>query len=328
MPCYYDLSDAPTAFWDVVKSDGGDIRITEDDSVTEVPVEIVFIDTGTDTGEVWFKGDFTGLDDNVFVIHAGNAGASKPAETDTYGSQAVWNSAYTAVYHCQEDPSGSSPQILDSTSNEWDGTSAGTMTSGDSVAGKLSGNALDFDGSDDTIDCGGSGTTNFKLPTYTVEMWVQSPNAPDTAAIEQCFAKDSNYLFSWRHTSGAYQQAHAHNASGWKIAKIASTLSADTWYHVVCTFDGSDIRVYLDGSDDGNSATTANPETATGNFYFGSGASGASNFEGKLDEVRVASGDLGADYIAIQYDNQHNTSSGFYTISADVAAFVPQVIIM
>ncbi|MHA2393353.1 MAG: DUF2341 domain-containing protein [Promethearchaeota archaeon] len=41
----------------------------------------------------------------------------------------VWNENYKGVWHLEEDPSGISPQIKDSTSNGNDGTSGGSMSS-------------------------------------------------------------------------------------------------------------------------------------------------------------------------------------------------------
>ncbi|MFW9820897.1 MAG: DUF2341 domain-containing protein, partial [Candidatus Thorarchaeota archaeon] len=57
----------------------------------------------------------------------------------------VWSNNYQAVWHLSEDPTET---IYDSTSNNNDGISHGSMTSGDQIAGQIDG-SLDFDGSDD-----------------------------------------------------------------------------------------------------------------------------------------------------------------------------------
>jgi len=69
----------------------------------------------------------------------------------SYNPTSVWNSNYKMVQHLQEDPSGSAPQVIDSTTNLNNGTSGGTMTSGDQITGKIDG-SLDFDGSDDYVN--------------------------------------------------------------------------------------------------------------------------------------------------------------------------------
>ena len=65
----------------------------------------------------------------------------------------VWDNNYQGVWHLREDPSGSAPQIADSTSNNNDGTMNGGMTTTDQVAGQIDG-SLDFDGSSDWFNLG------------------------------------------------------------------------------------------------------------------------------------------------------------------------------
>ena len=76
-----------------------------------------------------------------------------------------------------QDPSGTAPQILDSTSNHHHGTSNGSMTSADLVDGDL-GKAIDFDGGDDYINCGS--VTDFdganKLTIETISARTSDPN--------------------------------------------------------------------------------------------------------------------------------------------------------
>jgi hypothetical protein len=61
----------------------------------------------------------------------------------------IWTD-FEAVYHMNQDPSGSAPQLLDSTANSYDCTSYGAMTSADLVDGTI-GKAIKFDGTDDYL---------------------------------------------------------------------------------------------------------------------------------------------------------------------------------
>jgi len=71
-------------------------------------------------------------------------------DTGDTPAQNVWDSNFAAVLHMAQDPSGTAPQMLDSTGS-YDLTSSGTMTSGDLVNG-LIGKGVDLDGSDDHLD--------------------------------------------------------------------------------------------------------------------------------------------------------------------------------
>ena len=52
-PLYVDLSHLPDHFFNNVKTDGADIRVFKSDNVTEIPFEIVSIDTTAKTGELY-----------------------------------------------------------------------------------------------------------------------------------------------------------------------------------------------------------------------------------------------------------------------------------
>ncbi len=69
-PIYVDLSNMPLTFHNHVKSDGGDIRVTTDDGITEVPRELVSYNSGSDKGELWFKGSI--LDTTIVISEIKN----------------------------------------------------------------------------------------------------------------------------------------------------------------------------------------------------------------------------------------------------------------
>ena len=93
-------------------------------------------------------------------------------------NSAVWDSNYMMVQHLSEDPSGTAPQMLDSTANNNDGTSSGSMTTSDQVAGKIDG-SLEFDGNvaqDDLITVPNSSVWDNITTAITISAWV-NPNS-------------------------------------------------------------------------------------------------------------------------------------------------------
>lgn len=138
MPVYVDLSLLPSEFWTNVRSDGGDMRVTSGDGITELPREIVEIDTGAQTGELHFKSDSLSATANTdFYIYYGNANAEDHPVDGTYGRNNVWTD-YSYVHHMNE----SSGNIIDSTGNGFDGVPQGSITYDDT--GKL-GNSIEID---------------------------------------------------------------------------------------------------------------------------------------------------------------------------------------
>ena len=130
-------------------ANGHDIRLTKADGTTLLNYERERHDNSGEKGEYHF--DTVALSssaDQDFYLYYGKADA-----TDGENGEAVWDSNFKMVQHMNQDPSGGAPQMIDSTSNDNDGTSAGSMTSGDLVEGKV-GQCLEFDGSNDYINFG------------------------------------------------------------------------------------------------------------------------------------------------------------------------------
>ena len=91
-PFTLDLSDFPASFFSKVRSDGGDIRITKSDGATELPREIASIDTGLETGRIYFRYKDTipsGENASIFVYY-GNANATNYADEADFGKNNVY----------------------------------------------------------------------------------------------------------------------------------------------------------------------------------------------------------------------------------------------
>jgi hypothetical protein len=70
--------------------------------------------------------------------------------------------------------------------------------------------------------------------------------------------------FSWNHTVTGFIQALYHRedpGGGYVAAKLTSSLSANTWYIIGGRYDGSNVTVWLNGSQEASSAAT---DPATG----------------------------------------------------------------
>jgi hypothetical protein len=73
------------------------------------------------------------------------------------------------------------------------------------------------------------------------------------------------------------------------IALSTSTLSANNWYHVVATYDGSNMRIYINGALDKTQAVTGAIDYTGSDQLFRVGLSHANSlpFSGQIDEIGV-----------------------------------------
>lgn len=76
-----------------------------------------------------------------------------------------------------------------------------------------------------------------------------------------------------------------------------------TWWHLVGTYDGTNMRVYIDGELDGTLAATAAIVTNTADLRLGNLAiSGTDEFHGNLDDMRIYDRALSAAEVRQMYD--------------------------
>ena len=142
---------------EVVSWEDKKIAITESDGLKQQYVEIEDWNPYTERAWLWTKVPFISSSEDTTlylyydstqpdnILYVGDTG-EEPAKN-------VWDNHFMGVWHMAQDPSGGSSSIKDSTSNVNHGTSAGSMTTGDLVDGKI-GKAMDFDGDDDEINLG------------------------------------------------------------------------------------------------------------------------------------------------------------------------------
>ncbi|MDP2896844.1 MAG: LamG domain-containing protein, partial [bacterium] len=91
---------------------------------------------------------------------------------------------------------------------------------------------------------------------------------------------------------------------------LGSPLSIGQWYHVVGTYDGSDLRIYLNGALDINedNPTGSTPhsgpiDTSNWPLYIGRETTWDEWFHGIIDEAAIYSRALSAEEILQHYQN-------------------------
>lgn len=90
---YLDLSLLPSSFFSSVQSDGSDIVVTSSDETTQIPHELVSLNTTGNTGEMHIKiPSVSGTVATDLYLYYGNASASNSSSVNTWSEyQGVWH---------------------------------------------------------------------------------------------------------------------------------------------------------------------------------------------------------------------------------------------
>jgi len=158
--------------------------------------------------------------------------------------------------------------------------------------------AVTFDGTNDALSMGDNygftGTTSF-----SVEFWYKSPSSwPGTTQmlVQKSRNDGSGNRHGWNvsvDTTPHFYFQRWHDTNAQVATTNTTTLATSTWYHVVATYDGTTMKLYVNNgtastASDSTSITAATPTTANfgvdldgGTFYY---------VKGTLDEIAVWSG--------------------------------------
>jgi len=276
---------------------GEDIRFIDTDE-TELSYEIEEWD---ESGEsiVWVKVPVIDGSSNTDYIWMYYGNDSAPAGEDSAG---VWSNGYIGVWHLDETGTGTR---YDST-NASNGTTFGNV--GESkVTGKM-GAADTFDGAGDYIDT----NQDYDLSgngAFSVFTWVKDiPNA-DRYVICQAHILapySSDWILGYE-TNGLWFRSDSISGD--------DQLNDGSWHYFGFIFDGTDAKLYIDGSQYGGSITPIGYGAAVGATVklMTNGNASSVFVSGLMDEVRISNTARSDDWIAAQYASMSDT---FITFSA------------
>ena len=156
------------------------------------------------------------------------------------------------VLHMNEDPSTTSPQFQDATSNDYNGSNNGGLTFSDLLDAVID-KGIEFDGStDDDIDLGiwdviGSG--------LTVEhwVWVNSNASSDCRFLSRTVGVNTadHWIMTGIEDSGILPRFRLKTAGSTTNLQLNSGdgLAANTWYFMAATYDGSSMRIWINNEN-------------------------------------------------------------------------------
>ena len=313
-PVYLDLSQMPDEFFQIVRSDGGDIRIT-DSSDNELPRELVSINRSAKTGEVHFKTDLENGADATFYLYYGKRDAVDYGTTEAYGAERVWRSEYELVSH----DGGLTNSTVKSNS-----LNTGSMTYN---LGQI-GEAREFIRANNTlINPDSPPAPEFYHGAFTtrgISFW--SKLGSEVSSAKYCIYEEggaaNGFQINYETDTNNYKLIYGNNSLPSEYVMNSSQTETDNWSYIAFRYDAgahygymNGIR-HLTGTGGVNQVIAHGDEPGIGNrsvptldsdIMLGSLTVG---FNGYLDEIRIFDGTFYTDeWQWTEYKNQSAPSA-------------------
>jgi len=149
--------------------------------------------------------------------------------------------------------------------------------------------ALSFDGADDYVLTNGLVLSKIAGNKLTLEVWAK-PNF--VSGQQYLFTKNGPYFL--RLNGNKLEALILTEISGWTTHSGTKTLTAGNWHHLVATYDGTNVNLYVNGQFDTSTPKNGNLAgdgcAQIGRYTDGGCNSGVGGyFNGTIDDVRIYS---------------------------------------
>jgi predicted small secreted protein len=181
---------------------------------------------------------------------------------------------------------------LDSSGNGNNGTLHNFMSPHGWVSG-IFGQALSFDGINDYVDCGSNVGSFDLLDPFTIEAWINPAlNNKNNVIYGNAWAEPGYHVRVTLENKVRFILIQ----TGSIYKGIDSSVLTDGWHHIAAVWNGTSVKIYVDGEDDSQIAIENGIVTTimtTANTKIGLDTTPAAHyFNGIIDEVRIWDGAL------------------------------------
>ncbi len=308
--------DDVTFIFDEVGANSLKIAVTETDGTTECKVEIEEWDNGAE--KAWLRVKVpsiaSGADTDLY-LYFDNAHADNNANVgikESAPGEAVWDGNFLMVQHMNE----AAGTVKDSTANDMDGTQGNTPTY--AQIGKIA-DAVEFDGAETTGDhfnLGDPDSLSFSAFTWDAWVYLHDKGVNNTNSMMVAAKSGSAGNREWQFaldrggTGNPWKVRPiiGNNTGNWGITAYYSTgtIALNTWTKVTVTWDGTTIKIYLQGASDSQSGYNGTIKNTGSTAYIARADTTYQFLDGLIDELRFSDIVRNAAWIKATYETSRD----------------------
>ena len=228
----------------------------------------------------------------------------------------VWNNNFMMVQHLNEtNIDGDVDDIKDSSIKNNDATTA-NMDSTDQVTGKING-SFDFDGINDHVY--GNLSSNPITDQFTISDWISVSSLNDQYNhVSLGNGTGGIRVVPYIDSSNTINCYYGNDSDATVLSSDVKIISVDTWYHITCTYNATDLSIYVNGRLRNSSMMSYS--MIENDYVIGADISKGTFFhQGKIDEVRISNTARNESWIQTSYNTVQNQSI-FLTLDSEESA--------
>ena len=176
---------------------------------------------------------------------------------------------------------GSGTTVTDASGNG----NTGTITNATWAAAGKYGKALQFNGTNALVTIPNAASLQLSAG-MTLEAWV-NPSTVNANWRDVIYKGNDNYYLEATSTNASKPDAGMIAGGSYADAFGTAKLTANTWSYLTETYDGSTLRLYVNGTQVASTAHTGAIASSTNPLQIGGDSLYGQNFAGLIDEVRV-----------------------------------------
>ncbi len=208
---------------------------------------------------------------------------------------------------------GSGSSVADASGNGNTGTVSGATWV---TSGKFGG-ALQFNGSSARVNV--PNAASLQLTTgMTLEAWVD-PSTVSNVWRDVIYKGNDNYYLEATSSNASKPDGGLIAGGTYGDAYGTAALPANTWSYLAETYDGSNLRLYVNGSLVATTAHTGSITTSTNQLQIGGDSIYGQYFAGMIDEVRIYNTALTATQIQTDQTTPITPAGPTYSVGGSVS---------